>query len=459
MASRRDQVDAQRHMMARVTGALVRAEPETSESPTRRDRTGAFAGAMLGVLLVAGIAIWAIFPGSSGSTRWQQSGVLVVDGSTGARYVLADGRLRPVNDLATAALLAGSRLTPTTVDADQLAKLPRGAAVGTPAGPQVLPPRRINQGVWRACDQGAAGTVVDVDVPAAGAPLEPGQALAVSAGGRTHLLWGGRRLLLGEPWVADVLGLGLAVPVPVAQSWLNLIPSGGTAGPAVVPGAGKAGSPVAGRPTSVGDLFRVDLGNGGVGHYLMTTDGLAALTATEYLLERARPKSAGETVISPADLAAATRRTPARPLTTLPANPPTARPMPAGASVCVEFTGRPDQGPMVVLAAAPPAPVPSPAAPSPDAAGKTKPGAATKPRVTVRVAPGGGALLRPPGEIPAWPAKPPPNTLVDERGIAYQIAVDDLRSLGYAPEQAVVMPPALVGLLPTGPALVRPGGG
>ncbi|MGW1062325.1 type VII secretion protein EccB [Micromonospora rubida] len=451
MASRRDQVDAQRHMMARVTGALVRAEPETSESPTRRDRTGSLAGLLLGALLLGVVAIWALFPGASGSTRWQQAGTLVVDDSTGARYVLVSGQLRPVIDIATATLLAGGRLTPVTVASSQLAKVSRGEPVGTPDGPQVLPSKQINRGVWRVCDQGAARIAVDIDVPAAPAPLDPGEALTVTAAGRTYLLWDGRRLLLGQTWVADVLGLGLSAPVPVTPSWIDLIPLAGTAGPAVLPGAGKPGRTVAGRRTSVGDLFSVDLGNDTVGRYLMTVDGLAPLTATEYMLERARPGSTEETTITAAELAATARRAPARPLTTLPPKPPRPRSTSDGASVCVEYTGRPDRGPTVVLTT-------GGSAPSAADGGATA-GGRTKPRVTVRVAPGGGALLRPPGEAPAWPAQPPPNTLVDERGVAYPVAVADLTTLGYTPGQAVVMPPALVGLLPAGPALARPGGG
>lgn len=442
MSSRRDQVDAQRYMLARVTGALVRAEPETSESPTRRDRTGTIVGVVLGVLLLGVTAIWALLPGS-GSTRWQQPGTLVVDDSTGARYVLASGRLRPVNDVATATLLAGSRLTPEVVASSALADLPQGEPVGTSDGPQVLPsPARLNRGVWRACDLGTGRIGLEVDVPAGARPLGDGEALTVTAGDRTFLLWGGKRLLLGRDWVADVLGLGLQAPVPVAQSWLDLVPLAGTAGPLSVPGHGRPGAAVAGRRASVGDLFRVDLGNGPVRHYLMTTDGLAPLTDTEYLLQSARPGSTGETTISPADLASAPRRTPVRPLTVLPATPPQARAVPEGAAVCVEYTGRPGSGPTVGLAAAGSTP--------------TAAGGGTAGGVMVRVPPGGGALLLPHPE--ADPSRQQ-GALVDERGIAYPVKGSDISTLGYVPQEAVVMPPALLALLPTGPALARPDGG
>ncbi|MEV5764330.1 type VII secretion protein EccB [Micromonospora sp. NPDC052213] len=442
MSSRRDQVDAQRYMMTRVTGALVRAEPETAESPTRRDRTGTLAGLVLGILVLAGVAIWALMPGS-GSTSWQQPRMLVVDSSTGARYVLVDGQLRLVNDVATATLLAGGRLTPVTVSSSKLAKVPQGPPVGTPAGPQVLPAaNRVNQGVWRACSRDTGRIVLDVDVPAAPDPLGDGHALPVTAGGKTYLLWGGRRLLLPQPWMADVLGLGLLAPVPVATAWLESIPLGGTVGPPKVARAGGAGPRVAGRPTSIGQMFGVDLGNGTVNHYLMTTDGLAPLTETEYRLQRATPGGARETAITPADLAAAGQRSPVRPLTTLPATPPVPPSMPEDAVVCVEYAGRADEKPTVVL-------VSGTGMPTGGSGGKTA--------VTVRVPSGGGALLMPPAdaETDRWRQQ---GLLVNERGIAYPIMGGDVTTLGYSLDQAVVMPTPLVAMLPPGPALVRPEG-
>ncbi|MFG1849159.1 type VII secretion protein EccB [Micromonospora carbonacea] len=442
MSSRRDQVDAQRYMMARVTGALVRAEPETAESPTRRDRTGTIVGLVLGVLLLGGVAIWALMPGS-GSTSWQQPRMLVVDASTGARYVLVDGRLRLVNDVATATLLAGGRLTPVTVSSARLASVPQGSSVGTPAGPQVLPAAgRVNQGVWRACSRDANRVVLDVDVPAAPDPLGDGQALPVTAGGRTYLLWGGRRLLLPQPWMADVLGLGLLAPVPVATAWLESIPLDGTVGPPKVARAGGAGPRVAGRPTSIGQLFAVDMGNGKVGHYLMTSDGLAPLTETEYRLQRATPGAAKETAITAADLVAAGQRSPVRPLTALPATPPAPPSMPEDAVVCAEYAGQADEKPKVVLA---------------NGAGLPSGGSGGKPGVTVRVPSGGGALLMPPADADTdrWRQQ---GLLVNERGIAYPILGGDVTTLGYSLDQAVVMPKPLVAMLPAGPALARPEG-
>jgi type VII secretion protein EccB len=443
MSSRRDQVDAQRYMLARVTGAMVRAEPETAESPTRRDRTGTIAGVVFAILLLGGTAIWALLPGS-GSTRWQQPRMLIMDATTGARYIVVAGHLRPVNDIASATLLAGGRLTPVTVTSSQLSKVPRGEPVGTADRPQVLPSAsQLNHGVWRACDAAGARIVLDVDVVAGPHPLAAGEALPVTAGGKTYLLWGGQRWLLTHPWVADALGLALMAPVPVGLDWLALLPLAGDAGPPTVSGAGQPGPAIAGQGTTIGQMLRVDMGNGSVSHYLVTGDGPVALTDTEYLLQRARPGSTGETVISPAALSASLPGTPARPLTRLPANPPQPRSAPNGARVCVEHTGRPDQVPTIGFAAAQPA----------LSAGSS----GNAPGVVVRVRPGGGALLVPP-DAGADPLRSQA-LLVDERGVAYPVAAMDLTTLGYAVEQAVPMPPALIALLPRGPALARPEGG
>jgi type VII secretion protein EccB len=437
MSSRRDQVDAQRYMLTRVTGALVRAEPETAESPTRRDRTGTVGGLVFAVLLVGIAAVWALFPGA-GSTRWQQPRMLVVDAGTGARYLLMAGRLRPVNDVATATLAAGGKLTPVVVASRKLARLPHGEPLGNPAGPQVLPAAsRLKKGVWRACDLGKENIGLDIGVPADPGPLGADEAMTVSADGKTYLLWGGRRLRIGAAWVTDVLGLAPLTPVPVGTTWLNLIPLSGSAEPPVVDGEGGKGPAVAGQPTTVGQMFDVDLDTGTVGHYMMTVAGLAPMTDTEYLLKRARPGARAVTVIGPADLAAALQRGPATPLSTLPATPPKRRPVPDGTAVCVEYTGHPGGPPAVVF--------------SPDFARPA--GAGAGGAAVVRVPPGGGALLLPrlDGDLSQLTAG-----LVDERGFVYLVASRDLSALGYGTGQAVVMPPSLVAMLPKGPALVRP---
>jgi type VII secretion protein EccB len=443
MSSRRDQVDAQRYMLSRVTGAMVRAEPETAESPTRRDRTGTIAAVVFAILLLGGTAIWSLLPGS-GSTRWQQPRMLLIDATTGARYILVAGHLRPVNDLATATLLAGGRLTPVTVTSSRLSKMPRGGPVGTADRPQVLPSAgQINRGVWRACDAAGERIVLDVDVVAGPHPLAAGEALPVTAAGKTYLLWGGQRWLLTYPWVADALGLALMPPVPVGLDWLALLPLAGDAGPPTVAGAGQPGPAIAGHGTTIGQMLRVDMGNGGLGHYVVTGDGPVALTDTEYLLQRARPGSFGETAISPAALSASLPGTPAHPLTALPANPPRPRSVPEGAWICVEHTGRPDQALTIGFASAQP--------------GLGAGSGGNAPGVVVRVRPGGGALLVLPNA--GTDRLPPQVLLVDERGVAYPVAAMDLNTLGYAVELAVVMPPPVVALLPRGPALARPEGG
>jgi type VII secretion protein EccB len=423
-------------MLSRVTGALVRAEPETSESPHRRDRAGVITGILLSVLLLGVAVVWALVTGSGGSTQWQQPRTLLTDATTGARYLLVGGQIRPVDDIASATLLAGGHLTPMVVTSSQLDKFPRGAPIGSGAGPQMLPAAAlVNIGVWRACAVDDSRVELDIDAPASTVRQSADEALRVTDGNDSYLLWNGRRSLLRDAWVADVLGLGTQAPVTVPPSWLDLIPSGDPAAPPDLPGSGDPAATVAGHLTKVGQVFSVDLGNGRVAPYVMTNGGLAALTETEYLLSRARPGQAPEIAISASDLAAAGQRTPPKALTTLPTTPPQPLAVGSGAVVCLEYVPATKPGdPAIVFA---PAPV----------------GSAAK--MTVMVPRGAGAVLLPHPDAQAYDQR---GLLVDDRGIGYEVNGSDLRTLGYAGE-ATAMPRALVALIPTGPALSRPGGG
>lgn len=60
MQSRRDLYQAHRLMTQRVGLALLQGEPDVAESPMRRLSVGAFAGVMVGLLVVAVFGIWGL---------------------------------------------------------------------------------------------------------------------------------------------------------------------------------------------------------------------------------------------------------------------------------------------------------------------------------------------------------------------------------------------------------------
>jgi type VII secretion protein EccB len=460
MRSRRDQVSAQHNLASRLTSALVRAEPDLLEPPTRRDIRGLAFGVVAMLLLLAGVAVWALMSGQ-GSTAWREPGTLIIDNGSGSRFLLVDGVLRPVRNIASARLLTGGAVRPVVVPSSRLAGVPRGAPLGILNGPDTLPESgHLNEGVWRLCTGAvpgggpAAGTGTAagpgpgahlvLDIGGAPSPERIGDAtgLLVSAGGREYLLWRGQRLRMARPWAADVLGLGAATPTAVPDTWLKLVPSGPDLAPVSVPGRGGRGRDVGGRPTRLGQLFAVATGAGSVAHYIGLTSGLAPLTATQYALTRAEAAAAPELTITPADLAAAPRADLPAPWNAMPAVAPAIRAASPRESICLETLPDPGSSALDVVLSA--------ETPSPDLHGFGD--------TVIRVRPGGGALLMPqlrPADSRS--ANEQPGVLVDGSGTRYPATGDAIKALGYEPAQAVVGPWQLRSFLPSGPPLTTPG--
>ncbi len=447
MQSRRDQVDAHGYLLTRLTSALVRAEPDALELPTRRDTRGVLGGTLLALAMLLGVAAWALLF-SGGSTAWRQPGKLIIDKSTGSRYLLAGGELRPVRNIASAQLAYDGPLDLVSVASSRLAGVPRGAPLGTAEAPDLLPAaKKLNAGVWRACaapvPAAAAGssTPLRIDIGAPPAPADRrmtgDEAVLVSSAGRQYLLWRGQRLALDRPWAADVLGYGGAVVTPVDPGWLALVPAGPALTPVDVPGRGGPGPGVGGRPATLGQLFAARGADGRTVHYLLLPAGLTPLNATQAALALGEAGDTAETPVSPAELAAGPRGTVPAAQAALPAAPPPLRTPAHGEAVCLETAGRPDAETLAVVLATPPS------APGTPAAGG----------VGVSVRPGGGALLVGRTDVAA---KDQPLLLIDGAGIRYPLDGDAPKALGVTADQASVVPARLLALLPAGPRLYTP---
>ncbi|SNQ46304.1 conserved hypothetical protein [Frankia canadensis] len=444
MQSRRDQVDAQRYLLGRLTSALVRAEPDALELPTRRDRRGLVAGILAALLMLAGIAIWALlFPG--GSTAWRQPGKLLVDSSTGSRFLLVGGELRPVRNVASARLVTGGAVDPVSIGGSKLARLPRGAPVGIAGAPDLLPGAGLNAGVWRACAGSTTADAVRLQIGAVpavpGRRLDSGHGTLVTDGDRTYLLWERRRLALARPWAADVLGYGDTVPVAVPRAWLDLVPAGPDLAPLDVAGRGSPGPTVGDRPATVGQVFTAP-GPGGHGavHYQLLPDGLTPLSATRAALAEGEAAGTPEQPITAVELASTPRSARSAADDPLPASPPPLRLPAPGEAVCLETASHPDGSTLTPVLAAPPTVTGTPAAGG----------------VSVAVRPGGGALLVARADVAARDQQV---ALVDGAGLRYPITSDALTALGYQAEQTTVVPARLAGLLPSGPPLDTPKAG
>jgi type VII secretion protein EccB len=454
MKSRRDQVQAHAYVVSRLTAALVRAEPDAPESPLRRTGLGSFGGLMIGTLLVAAFLVWGLISPAGKAAVLTQGELIMVNG-TGARYIYADGVLRPVLNWSSALLLTGGTTPMTAVSPASLAGIPQGAPLGIVGAPDSLPAASaLNTGSWLACSQVSGGRpIVSLSVGAGSkvAQMPAGQAAVAGVSGTPYLLWNGRRLRIDAPWILNALGLNRAPVIVATQAWLNAVPAGPDLQPLSVPGAGTVGPVLGGLRTRVGQILLVrNVGSPGE-LYVVTESGIAPVTATQAAVlltsldaEAAYAGAAAAPVpVSPAAIA----HTPAVGVgladgAGVPSAPP-ADYAPGGNVVpCMDYAGAGTSAPRLVFTAPPPGTPPVLGAP----------GVTATPQSAnlISVAPDGGALVRP----QAAPGVGGTSLfLVTDAGVKFPVPLAAVPALGYSAGQAAPMPAALLGLLPTGAAL------
>jgi type VII secretion protein EccB len=494
MQTRRDQVQAHAFVAGRLVSAMLRAEPDAPATPLRRFVVGAFCGVLAGVILVAGAGAFGYLrPG--GNKAFRAPGALIVAKETGSRYVLVDGALRPVLNYASAKLILGDELHVVSASRNSLKGVPHGLPVGIPSAPEALPePTHLDAVNWHVCstvrpdEAGEDKPFVTLRVGAAapaGAALGAEEALLVATpDGTRWLAWNGRRLRVRGPAALGALGYADARPALVGPAWVNALPAGPDLASPQVPGRGRPGQRVRGRPARVGQVFAVP-GASGEQFFLLARDGLAALSPTGAALALADPRIKdaypGQRPhllrLDAAGLAAAPRTDRAVVDPGLPVTPPALADNPAGLPPCLQITvgGRagadvrvalaPEAGgpaPLRQLAASvgggndkqggqpgPPPPVnpgPSvpaaPAGPDPeDAAGQAD---------EVGVEPGAGLLVR---ALPAPGVADGAKFLLVDIGVRYPLPDDQAAAaLGYADAAPVPVPvpTILLGLIPAG---------
>jgi len=468
--SRRDQVQAHTFMVGRLVSALLQGEPDLAVPPTRRTPLGLIIGSVLAAIVVAGVAVLALLaPG--GATGWRKPGTLIVEKQTGNRFVLLDGRLRPVLNYASARLLLGSKPTVDSVRTSALADVPRGAAVGILGAPDSLPdPDSPHGGPWLVCGTSTADSngpgsrpavALRIGAAADTRPVPDGQAVLVrTTDGTRYLAWRDRRLRLAAPWVERALGLDDSAAVPVRDSWINALPAGPDLGPQPLPGRGGPGPVLDGRPSRVGQVFVVHGTGVAARFYQLSTGGLVPATATATALALGDPDAAvayrdqppQPFELSPTALGSATVLPAPGWQAQAPGTPPAVVAGGAGGSTvpCVQAVPGADRPTVSVVTA-----------PAEVAGDSTVGGPAlvrdARTADLVAVRPGAGLLAR------TQPAPGLPGAglyLVTEDGAKYPVAsADAADALGQPVSSAVAMPADLLALLPTGPVLDRLGNG
>lgn len=462
MHSQRDQVQAHRFVMDRVTSGILRVEPDALRTPTSRTLRGSIGGLILGVLLCIGAGVYGLVkPG--GTTGWAKNGTLVVAKDTGAAYFYMNNALHPVLNETSAKLLAGTQMTVDDVTSSQLLGAPLGAPVGIVGAPAALPVASdLTAAPWLACasqqsaPDGASTAALTVEVgqdsaaPGSlpGTQLTADQALLVQTPDNTvYLLWRGERMRVAtRQGVLAALGYTGDTPFPVPEGFINALPSGPDLAPPPVAGLGEPGPALSDRPTRYGQLFT----GPAAAHYVLTESGLEPVTAMQYALLFGDPaiqaQAYGGQAVTAEPVGAQDLQNHLATATSagLPEQPPTLVSADLSQPVCAET---------VVAASSPtyavallPADAVSGSAPV------LGPGdqAACQGADLVAVPSGRGALVR--GVTGGGAAVT--EYLVTDDGIKYPLRSPSVAgTLGYSAVPPAAVPTSLLALLPTGPSL------
>ncbi|MFK0169514.1 type VII secretion protein EccB [Streptomyces sp. NPDC090306] len=476
MRSKRDQVQAHTFMMGRLTSGMLLADPDAPESPLGRTTRGALIGLIVGVLVSAGALVYGfIKPG--GNDSWRSGDTLIVNKDTGARYLYADGRLRPVRNYASAMLIGGADLSTTAVGTASLSGTPVGTPIGITGAPDTVPGTgSLETSAWLVCSTGS-GTPTTL-VP--GAPVQTravGADKAVLVRGpdeRTYLVWQGSRLRLDEKSGAAVsLGYGSVTPRPVSAAFLDALVAGPALSTPEVSGRGDKGPELGGSATRLGQVFRVRVTGSGSQEYVLRKDGLYPVTATQAALLLGDPATRKDAYAGAApsvtDLGASDLRAHQAPGTAgeeasaggLPVTPPRITSVDAAESACAQVSS--ESGGTRVASVLVDSALLVPAAQA-DTSAMTGACVAVD-RVVAR--PGHGTLVRALGAAGATVGDT--TYLVDDDGVKYRIAdATSLKALGYDGQPVRTVPSPLLSMLPTGPELsakaasnaaAAPGGG
>jgi type VII secretion protein EccB len=448
-------------MVSRLTSALVHGEPDAPESPLRRTSLGSFGGLTIGVLLVAAFLVWGLIS-PSGPAGPLPTGELVVAKETGARYIYSGHELWPVLNWSSALLLLGGSPKVAYVPAASLASVPQGQPLGIVGAPDTLPAAAaVNRGDWLACaepqsaEPGASGPFVSLTI---GLRLDigqvpPGSAVIVAdPGGRQYLLWNSRRLRLDASWIPGALGLGRAPVIAVSPVWLNAVPAGPDLRPVTVSGRGGHGPVIGGDPTSVGQILVAHNVGSPAEFYLAEAGGIAPVTSLQAALVLSDPATVaayGRATVAPVPVSPAALvgvpvvPPPSADAAGAPSAPPSAY-TPSGAGVpCMDYAGAGGTAPRFAFA--------PPPAGSPPALGMFGVVASPEGAGLITVVPGGGALVRPQSAPGVGGSS---LFLVTDAGVKFPVpSATAALALGYSAGQAAALPAALLGLLPTGPAL------
>jgi type VII secretion protein EccB len=462
--SRRDLYQAHRLMMQRVGMALLAGEPDLPEPPTRRVTVAAFAGLMVGVLVVAGFGVWGLLsPG--GATGLEDPGTLIIEKETGTKYVFSqqDKKMYPVANYASARLILNTAdVKRKLVSQSSLAKYDRGQPVGILGAPDSLPTAAHQvTGPWSVCvhsADGATGSTVSyaslvVGSAVGGQALSDRQAVIVHGAGESWVVWRNQRMKLPPEEVRPLSGTDH--PPEVSATWLNAVPSGPDFAPPPIPGRGTMVPGPDGSRAAVGTIYIGRTEGLQDRWYVLMSDGLAPIKETQGVLLENDPLSRQsyrdrpvKPIVVPGATANAMRRSTDKVSADgLPETAPQMTPYDAATPLCVVYSNAQSgtQGARVAVGGTVPTPATASASPGS--------GAAKGVVDQVVLPPGDGALLGllpPNGQVTSISAY----SVLTDQGLRFAVPSTDIAAkLGFDVKKVAPVPGNLLHLIPQGPTL------
>ncbi|MBV0894041.1 type VII secretion protein EccB [Microbacterium sp. NC79] len=242
MASKSDLLDAQAFSRRRLLTAFVSGAPGGRELEPAKPLRGVVAGVSLSILvLLVGLFIGMMQKGLP--SDWG-NGKLIIDQSTGSRYITIDDELWPILNIASARLLLepDASADPIVVSGGLLTGVPVRDTIGIPGAPDTVPsPGKLVNTGWTACV--AADGAIDTRILSQPIAKQTGvdEAAVVTLDGRYFVVSGRLRMEVpasNADAILRDLGLGSAPQHVVTSTWLNLFEEGDALAPLTTPGAG-----------------------------------------------------------------------------------------------------------------------------------------------------------------------------------------------------------------------------
>lgn len=160
MASRQDQLHSYQFTVQRAVAALVMRETDPPQSPFRRLAGAGLASVLVAAIALGGVALYGLFTG--GGDSWRETGAVIVEKESGARFVYRDEKLHPVSNYASALLIIGAERPKTVLVGRRAIEGCRAACRSASPTRRTRCPRRTGSSAtpgrsarWRATRPGA----------------------------------------------------------------------------------------------------------------------------------------------------------------------------------------------------------------------------------------------------------------------------------------------------------------